>query len=436
MFLFVLVFLLLSCAPDPVVTTPGETIGEFEVEVEASEVISSVITVRWTTPEAGDGVVDFGDALQYTAHGTLGDDDVWEATLVGFPANRDARFRVRHGSVVDEVRSHSLEPAPSWVPLDPDVVGEGSSGFLVTGYRSEEGRGALILDNLGRPVWWYDALGWGVDTYVSRATLSPSGDAVWFNTIRLRTAPADADAERGVVRVSLDGSEVEHIPLEEHHHDFWLHEDGTLVYLAVAPGVVDGVEHDLDAVMKRAPDGTTETLYVTEDIVTSSSLEPWINTIEYDEANGRYWVGAKSLGGIIRLDAETGERTDLIGGPKTDWEVDEPFVDQHGFDLLDDGKLLLFDNGLIDHMDSRPTRYLLDEDARTAELEWEFSADPALYTNFLGDALDLGDGRVLSIWTFEGVAMEVDTQGEVISRWDYKDLEMLTFGRWYESVSP
>ena len=142
MFLFVLVFLLLSCAPDPVVTTPGETIGEFEVEVEASEVISSVITVRWTTPEAGDGVVDFGDALQYTAHGTLGDDDVWEATLVGFPANRDARFRVRHGSVVDEVRSHSLEPAPSWVPLDPDVVGEGSSGFLVTGYRSEEGRGA------------------------------------------------------------------------------------------------------------------------------------------------------------------------------------------------------------------------------------------------------------------------------------------------------
>ena len=44
MVLPVLSLLLLSCAPEPVVTTPGEIIGEFEVEVEASEVISSVIT--------------------------------------------------------------------------------------------------------------------------------------------------------------------------------------------------------------------------------------------------------------------------------------------------------------------------------------------------------------------------------------------------------
>ena len=436
MFLSVLISLLLSCSPDPVATSPEETLGEFDVEVEASEVISSVLTVRWTTPEAGDGVVDFGEELRYTAEGRLGEDDVWEATLVGFPANRDAQFRVRHGDVVDEVRTHTLEPAPSWVPLDPEVVGEGTQGFLVSGYRSEEGRGALIVDSLGRPVWWYDALGWGEDTYVSRATLSPSGDAVWFNTIRLRTAPDDADAERGVVRVSLDGSEVEHIPLEEHHHDFWLHEDGTIVYLAVAPAEVDGVAVDLDSVMKRAPDGTIETFYVTEDIVTPTTLQPWVNTIEYDEANGRYWVGAKSLASIIRLDAETGERIDLIGGPKSDWDVDQAFVDQHGFDLLDDGRLLLFDNGDIAEMDSRPTRYLLDEETKTAELEWEYSADPPLYTNFLGDALDLGNGRVLSIWTFESVVMELDEQGEMASRWEYKDLEMLTFGRWYESVSP
>lgn len=422
--------LLLACAPRG--SGPGATLA---VEVELSEQIPTVLTLRWSTEDPGPATVDFGEELDQTATATQLEDGTWEALLVGFPPESEARFEVHHGAL-RQAGSATTGAAPSWVPLAPDTTGEGQAGFLATGFRSSEGRGALILDRQGQPVWWFDALAWGADTYVSRALLSPERDAVWFNTIELRHAPDDADVSLGVVRVSLDGSEVSHLPLHELHHDFYLHEDGRIAWLSLAEAEVDGTEVELDALRRWSPDGSEELLYVPDDIVTLDTLEPWLNTIEHDAEADEYWVGAKSLSAFFRIDAATGEGLDLIGGPRSDWQIDEPTVDQHGFDLLGDGEILVFDNGDIGDADSRPARYRLDTEARVAERVWDYAAEPALYTNFMGDALDLGDGRVLAIWTWEGVVHQIEPDGSPFATWTYRDDEMLTFGRFYRQVVP
>ncbi len=418
----------LACAPGD----GGD--GQLDVDVSLSEDIPTVLTVRWTTDEQGSGVVDFGSDLEETATATQLEDGSWEAVLVGFPPQSEARYRVRHGDLVHDGVVETGE-APSWVPLAPTTTGEGQPGYLLTGYRSQEGRGALIVNRWGEAVWWADALQFGSDTYVTRVLLDPAGDAVWFNTIELRQAPADADVSLGVVRVSLDGSEVEHLPLEELHHDFWLHDDGRIAYLSTAPAEVEGTEVTLDALRRWSPDGTDEVLYTPEDVVTIDTLEPWLNSVEYEAEADRYWVGAKSMSAIFRIDAQTGELTDLIGGPRSTWEVDEPTMDQHGFDLVEGG-VLIFDNGDIRDGDSRPALFAMDEEAKTAERVWEYAPESPLYTNFLGDAVDLGDGRVLSTWTYEGVVHQVEADGTPFATWEYRELEMLTYGRFVDQVVP
>lgn len=439
--------LLLACAPDPSGgaadlgddTGSGGVTPTLTVEAEAvlSEAIDTVVLVSWESEAEGEAAVDYGDRFQHRALAELGEDGLYRATLVGFPRQSVASFRVRHGEEVAEAQSIMTGEGAAWLPRDPDVTGEGAEGFVVTGFRGEDGRGALILDRLGRIVWWHDLSAYGADAYTSRATLSPDKDAVWYSIIKLRTAGADADAALGIVRVSLDGTEVEHRGMEGHHHDFWLHDDGRVAFLSTEledEGTEDAWSFDDLKVL--APDGSTGQLWSTSATQPAGDTAAWLNHIEYVAETDTYWIGAKSKNALYVVDASSGETLHTIGHTaEASVTVDEPFYEQHGFDVIGD-ELLLFDNGVPSRSDSRALRFSLDLEAGTATTLWEHSADPPLYTPMLGDALQLPEGRVLLNWTSQSHVAQVTPDGEVLSTWDYDDFEMLTFMRFEEALVP
>ena len=410
----------LACAP----TAP------IELTAQLSEEMPTVIELSWRTDSDQPGTVEFGTDLSapLVATAERQDDGSWRALLVGLPADSEARYRVRHGDLSSEAHSTWTDSAPAWVPDAPEVTGVGKPGFLVTGARSEDGKGAVILDDSGRPVWWASIEDYGRDTYTSRAVLDHARENVWISLIGSRFATASADLTEGVLRVPLGGGEPELIALPDHHHDLYLHEDGSIAYLAAYTTELEGAEVEVDTVMLRSADGSTTELWSTLDLLGPELDHAWLNTIEYEAYTDSYWVGSRGLSTIFQLDAQTGAVLSTLGGPDADLTTDLRLNQQHGFDIVGD-QLVVFNNGAVADGDSRGMRFELDDDRGVATATLSHGADPAAYSSVLGDALDLGDGATLMNWTTHGLVHQLDADGQLVAEWVYDDFDMFAYMR-------
>jgi len=87
---------------------------------------------------------------------------------------------------------------------------------------------------------------------------------------------------------------------------------------------------------------------------------------------------------------------------------------QHDATLLEDGNVLIYDNGI-----RREWGRALEIDPRTGEIVWEYRAEPKekLYTRSLGAAQRLPNGNTLIAESERGHAFEVTLEGEVV--WDF-----------------
>lgn len=421
-------FVVLACTPSGVDTDP--TVGDQQVTASLSDVVTSVVVLEWTTGSAEDGRVRWSveGGSERETEATLQDDGSWRAVLVGAPEQTVVSWEVVNGDLSTSGETETGS-APSWVPDDPVLTGEPLDGFLVSSVRTPDLVLAMVADGQGRAVWWYPMDTYGTDALSSRTRLDPGGDGLWFNTIKLRSAPADADADLGVTRVSWDGTEVEYTELPSHHHDFLVRDDGTIAFLSY---LEQEGGPQLDVLMEQAPGGEPEVLWNSEDVLTGEGQTAFLNTVEYVAATDEYWVSANALDLLAVLDASTGDTLGTVGGEGATVVVDDPFDNQHGFDVLGD-ELLLFDNGDAAGGDSRGVRYTLDWKAGTGTLTWSHHADPPRFSTFLGDALALPDGRSLVNWTTHGLVHVIDGE-DIDTTWQYDDYEYLTFCTWAESL--
>lgn len=92
------------------------------------------------------------------------------------------------------------------------------------------------------------------------------------------------------------------------------------------------------------------------------------------------------------------------------WGQDE-ISGPHDATLLDNGHVLLFDNGL-----GRGWSRVVEIDPRTDEIVWEYRA-PELYTIARGSSQRLPNGNTLIAESEDGRALEVTPDGEVV--WEY-----------------
>jgi hypothetical protein len=94
------------------------------------------------------------------------------------------------------------------------------------------------------------------------------------------------------------------------------------------------------------------------------------------------------------------------------------FSAQHSVRALDNGNILVFDNG-TKHAPSvsRAVEYKLDEGAHTASAVLDFRHAPPIYTPFTGSVQRFANGNTFLGYTFGSVtlvATEVTPQGEVV----------------------
>ncbi|MFT5679393.1 MAG: hypothetical protein ACI8RZ_000297 [Myxococcota bacterium] len=398
-------------------TGPDTTLGISGIATSLSEEIPSVFTVTWQSA-LSDGVVRFGVGEQTIGTAT-GErvDGTWQALVIGLPEETTGWFAVGHGekwSSDQVITTGEGSDFPAPLEVSGDLEGYTLTTFLGLG---EAKMLPVILNGQGELVWWHTYDG-DREWFSSRTRLSADKQSVYYNVYHITLSAPQSFA--GLVKVSLDGATVETIDLPENHHDFLIHEDGTIAYIQFDRREIDGEIIAGDAIVERAPDGTEVTIWSTWDHLTwdgkgaereGGKFWTLSNNLEYDADNDAYLLGSRDRNTIFHIDRSTGVSNWVLGGLDGTLTQDVFFLGQHGFQQ-DGDELLVFDNrGAVGT--SRIIRYTLA--TKSATTAWTHEHDPSVFTEYFGDVMTLSDDRLLIAWGRAGRLSVTDADHNTIS---------------------
>ena len=409
-----------------------------EVSVRVSQEIPTVAVVSWEKvhEDATDLSVEFGpdEGYGFRAPATVHADGEVRATMMGMKQLSTYHFRIVE-TVEDEAlvgADHVVETGAllwSLPPLSLEVHDEfrAHQGHLVTSVLAQPSV-AVIVDADGEYVWAHQpAVNW--DTlFIPRVTLSHIGDWVVYHAAASALGDASDDSvERVLIRVGLDGSNEELIPVSNAHHDFVELGDGSFAVLVRDRRLVDGELIEGDQIVEFRPDGSEVVAWSVWDYAEYRPYHEYgeagsgwshANALRYDKDEDVYYVSLCNFDSIVKIDRGTGREIWTLGGE------DSHFVNggghttlfrrQHHFEILGD-RILVFDNRTTDERSSRVVEYRLHEDTGIAELVWEYEDDPPCYTLALGDVTRLPSSDTLITWSSVGQIDQVTTGG--VLRW-------------------
>ena len=405
-----------------------EVVGAFEIEATVSEVIPTVVTVTWSVDpdDIDDAYVEFGpdDGYGSLAPVDLSAGSPYEVILLGSKPASDVHFRV----VVEDDGELSVSSdhtattgnVPSDLPeISAETMGEVDDGYIVTSTFAVA-PAAVILDRDGEYVWWYEAP--AEDFQVGRAHMSADRQYVVFWSVNLSQGPdGGSQADQELIRVSLDGTQVDTLSVPDGHHDFATMPDGGITYIEY--DVSDSVEGD--RIVEVSPDGTvTEIWSVWDDFEYTGSTGPGttfshLNAIDYYPDEDAFYISSLGLGCLLKLDRASGELVWTMSGQYSDFTLSDGSTDlfdrNHQFQRLDDS-MLVFVNGDEQTNCSDVREYAYDGDGGEVELIWSYTPDPSVYTFSLGDVSRLDSGNTLVTFSNQGQIDEVDDAGDVVWR--------------------
>jgi hypothetical protein len=362
------------------------------ISAEVSDAVATVVTVRWETSEAVSSQVRYGlDGATDRATAPTPEGTSHTAVLVGLPADAEITFAVAAGDDESAPQVVTTGPLPDEVPgvtVDGDVEGD----FVLLPSTGTP-NWILLLDGAGRVVWYHrDDRGLSV----FRARVAADGTGIVYSSV-IELGFASPDSE--VVRVSWDGSVETATAVPDLAHDFVEEPDGRVVSLAFE--VQDGVEGN--ALVRIAPDGTTETLWTTFDCFDpienpgDDPLHGWTHANALDAADDGWIVGLRNLATLARVTSDGSCPWGFGGAGGTIDLSGTRFIHQHQFEHSD-GKMLVFDNDGAPGNASRVIEYDFDEAAGAATEARVFEADPPLYSFILGDVHREADGDTWVVW--------------------------------------
>ncbi len=410
----------------------GDDDTSAEIDIELSEVVPTVVTVRWASDrtDVTDAYVEFGvgDGPVDRAPATATDDG-FEALLLGIPADTEAWLRPvvedEDGSAALPDQTVTTGSAPS-VLLDVDLGVAGEVGddarFLLTTVLSIPSY-AVILDRDGNYVWWYTDPDPEFEAWpITRAHLTPDKRSVVMLPNRIPGGDEEPEGQH-LSRVTLDGVASEPFPIDLVHNDFVILPDDSYAVLMEDRQIVDDEPIWGDQLVEFAADGTSRVVWSVWDHepfnpeIVQDGRWSHANALDYSVEEDMYYLGARHLSAIYKIERETGTQLWKLGRSGSDFDAvggeDELFAGQHQFQLLPGG-LVVFDNGNDIPAGSRAVEYSLDGEAWEIEQIWEYRADPILYCVGLGDVSRLRDGNTIVTWSSNGVLEEVSPEGEVL----------------------
>ena len=155
------------------------------------------------------------------------------------------------------------------------------------------------------------------------------------------------------------------------------------------------------------------------------------NAINYDPAEGAYYLSLHNYNSILKIDRATGAVVWALGGLIDDFGIPEEdaFARQHQFQLLDGDRILVFDNGFVDDADTEVVELQLDTAAREAEVLWRYRPADALYTLFYGDVERMDGGETLISYSAAGRFEYLDPDGALLWRMDARLGDVLGYSK-------
>ena len=125
------------------------------------------------------------------------------------------------------------------------------------------------------------------------------------------------------------------------------------------------------------------------------------------------------MGAIVKLNYQTGARIWQIGGRQSQYTIQKDplgfFSGQHSVRVLDNGNILLYDNGLRHTPPhTRAVEYAIDTTKKTATMVWEYEPNPVIFTDAVGSVQRLKSGNTLVGFGLAGQIHEVNAQGKAV----------------------
>ena len=223
------------------------------------------------------------------------------------------------------------------------------------------------------------------------------------------------------------------------HHDNWHHHDGRrtetggAIYLGlyrvpdefaetVKGGIPmeEGIDMWADELVEVDAEGNRvwswlahEHMDVETEVLTfNHPRENWThgNTIA-PLPDDRVLVSFRSISTVCIIDKATGNIEWKMGG--------DVLAQQHDPSMLDNGNVLIFDNGTQRRDDAFAFSRVIEVDPSTSEIVWEYRDQPMLnfHSNIISGARRLPNGNTLITEGFFGRMFQVTPEGEVV--WEY-----------------
>ena len=287
--------------------------------------------------------------------------------------------------------------------------GRSSQPLILSGYLRGDGRAYLLFrDETGAPVWYYDASGASAVRALQVGAIAQlPGGALLFT-----------DPRRGLIEITPLGEMVDRlerggaagIP----HHEVLALADGRVIYLSRESVVFEEVEFRVDdlRVWDRAR-GRVEQVWDAGDFWDIRDLTrraAQLGTVRWTHLNsvsigprGNLIISSRVRNQVISLSADLRAIEWQLHGPDSDYRFPNPndrFYGPHTAAQLDDGNVLLFDNGwgrpdAEGGAYSRALELRLDEAAGTAVKVWEYRPTPDIYSPAMSSAYRLSNGNTL-----------------------------------------
>ena len=158
-----------------------------------------------------------------------------------------------------------------------------------------------------------------------------------------------------------------------------------------------------------------------------------INSIDID-TDSNIIISNRAMSEAVKFDRDSGEIIWILGGPSNDFVfTNDPyngFIGQHDVRRIENGNILVFDNGQSNNSNQppRPARiveYSLDEDNMIADMQWQYIHPNEYYAMNQGSVQRLENGNTFICWgTILGrgaVITEVSQQGNIELEIEYPD---------------
>jgi len=199
-------------------------------------------------------------------------------------------------------------------------------------------------------------------------------------------------------------------------------------------------------------DATTDILST----IGQNTYDPWHMNAMYVDGDGKLIVSFRNMDMIVKINPANGNIiwywTNNTTNPNftpriiTTGDADGLFSHQHNVHRIDNGHILMFDNGNLHTTQlSKPKEYSLDETNFTANLVWSYSHPQVngfnMYTKNQGSAQRLSNGNTFICYGLPNISglyngTEIDANKNIVWEFRFKDSTEYSYRLYKDAWSP